>query len=312
MAGIEFAKLIDVLKEQFQNIEIEFIREPEITSSKKSSVSDQKNDSDFESGEKPSLGGIRIFGRDKHKTLLTYVKLNADQFVDFCVEPESYKITLDIIKFHKFMKTVDKDSIMRMYVNVDDKKHLTIELQNTVKNNTSVFKQKLLDCVDEKKNIPNTVDFDMTVIIDTTDFRKVCQEMYQFSEHVEITCTSKAITYQCKDDSVEYVKTFHHSDCEGGVNIATLVKDAKASASVVQGIFNLKHLVIFGKCATLCSEMQLFLRNNYPLFINYKIGRLGKMLVGLLPVDETTIKRDNDENMDQYHEMQKKDIINDE
>ncbi len=262
---------------------------------------------------------INKLGLDEHKTLLIYVKLNADQFVDFYVKPESHKIALDIIQFHKFMKTVDKDSIMRMYVDVDDKQHLTIELQNNVKNNTSVFKQKLLDCAGEKKNIPNTTNFDMTVIMDTTDFRKICQEMHQFSEYVEITCTSKAITYQCQGDSIAYVKTFHHSDadCESGIKITTLAKDTKdgkASASIVQAIFNLKHLVIFGKCATLCSEMQLFLRNNYPLFINYKIGRLGKMLVGLSPVDETTIKRDNDydENMDQYYEMQKKDVIKDE
>ena len=53
--GTEFAKLTDVLKEQFQDIEIEFIREPEVTSSKKSSASDSESDSDSdsESEEKP-------------------------------------------------------------------------------------------------------------------------------------------------------------------------------------------------------------------------------------------------------------------
>ncbi len=39
--------------------------------------------------------------------------------------------------------------------------------------------------------------------------------------------------------------------------------------------------------------MQLYLRNSYPLFIHYTVGSLGKMLVGLTPVDEKIIKQSN-------------------
>jgi hypothetical protein len=53
--------------------------------------------------------------------------------------------------------------------------------------------------------------------------------------------------------------------------------------------------------------MQLYLKNDYPLFIHYTIGLLGKMLVGLSPVDEKNIKRDNDydENIDKYYNNKK-------
>ena len=40
--------------------------------------------------------------------------------------------------------------------------------------------------------------------------------------------------------------------------------------------------------------MQLYLKNDYPLFISYLVGNLGKMLVGLSPVDEKTMSRGQD------------------
>jgi hypothetical protein len=105
------------------------------------------------------------------------------------------------------------------------------------------------------------------------------------------------------------VKTFKNSDT--GVRIISLKNNGRAP-NIVQAIYNLKHLVTFGKCVNLCTEMQLYLKNDYPLFIHYHIGLLGKMLVGLSPVDEKAIKRDNDydENTDKYYNGKKVEMKN--
>ncbi len=254
--------------------------------------------------DKSNGGGIRILALDEHQTLLIYVKLNSDQFVNFYVKPAIHSIGLDLIQFHKFMKTVDKDSIMRIYIDKDDEQNIVFELQNNVKNNNSSYRQKLLDIDDNAKKLPQGTSFEMSVMMDTTDFRKICTEMAQFSEYVEITCTSKEITFKCQGDSNAYVKTFKNSDT--GVRIVSPKNNGKAP-NIVQAIYNLKHLVTFGNCVNLCTEMQLYLKNDYPLFIHYSIGLLGKMLVGLSPVDEKAIKRDNDydENMDKYYNGKK-------
>jgi len=254
--------------------------------------------------KKKSSSGIKIVALDDYQTLLIFVKLNADQFVEFYVKDEKYSIALDLIQFQKFTKTIDKDSIMTFYIDKDDKQNLVVELDNEMKKNCTQYKQKLLDIDDDKKELPKETKFEMSVIIDTADFRKVCSEMNQFSEYMEITCTNKEITFKCQGDSNAYIKTFRNSD--NGVKIVCYnnVKDAPV---IVQAIYDLKYLVIFGKCVNLCNEMQLHLKNDYPLFISYTIGNLGKMIVGLSPVDEKKINRDNnyDENNDKYYDEKK-------
>lgn len=261
---------------------------------------DDNNDNNDDNNEskdeekKKNPGGIRIVALDPHKTLLIYVKLNADEFDEFYVRTKSmYSIGLDLVQLHKFMKTVDKESIMTMKIMKDDEQYIKFELENTGKGQITYFDQKVLDIDDDPTKLPQGTNFEMSVAMDTSDFRKVCQEMSQFSEYVEITCTAKEITFRCKGDVTDFVKTFKHTD-NGSLRILCMNKENKKGLMMVQAIYNLKHLVTFGKCVNVCTEMRLFLKNDYPLFINYPIGSIGKMLVGLSPVDEKTIKRDAD------------------
>lgn len=273
---------------------------------KSESVSNTQNESK-EEDKKKNPGGIRIVAIDPHRTLLIYVKLNADEFDEFYVRTKTtYSIGLDLIQLHKFMKTVDKESIMTMKIMKDDEQYIKFELENTGKGQVTYFDQKVLDIDDDPTKLPQGTNFEMSVAMDTSDFKKICQEMSQFSEYVEITCTAKEITFRCKGDVTDFVKTFKHAD-NGSLRILCMNKENKKGLMMVQAIYNLKHLVTFGKCVNLCTEMRLFLKNDYPLFINYPIGNIGKMLVGLSPVDEKTIKRDADydENMDKHYGSKK-------
>jgi proliferating cell nuclear antigen PCNA len=338
----EIKTLFDVLKEILNEVKIDFIRDPIDTTAsakkvEKESSEDEESSEDDSSEDdsdakakdkkkpvakktivkkdgvddekekeqkKSSVGGIRILALDEHQTLLIYVKLNSDKFSTFEVKPACHSIGLDLIQFHKFMKTVDKDCIMSIYIDKYDEQNIVFELQNSVKHNNATYKQKLLDIDENDKKLPQETNFEMSVIMDTTEFKKTCTEMNQFSEYAEITCTSKEIIFKCQGDSNAYSKTFKNSDT--GVKIISF-KNGGKTPTIVQAIYNLKHLVTFGKCTNLCSDMQLYLKNDYPLFIHYTIGLLGKMLVGLSPVDEKNIKRDNDydENMDKYYNNKK-------
>lgn len=333
-----FKTLFEVLKETLNDITLDIVRDPDQkkeeekpddkikkkTKSKEKSGSkdkkkrdkdkedDQENeeekseqDTKIENKGKPSAGGIKIIALDEHQTLLIYVKLDADKFVNFYVKPEVHSIGLDITQFHKFMKTIDKESIMRIYINENDKNYIVFDLQNNVKNNNVVYKQKLLDIDDTSRKLPKDASFQMSVTMDTSDFRKICTEMNQFSEYVEILSTNNEITFKCQGDSNSYIKTFKNSAT--GVRIKSLKNDKTNGPNIVQGIYSLKHLVSFGKCVNLCDEVELYLKNKYPLFISYGIGLLGKMLVGLTPIDEKAINKDedyNDEN-DQYYDEKK-------
>jgi proliferating cell nuclear antigen PCNA len=272
---------------------------------------DSQNVDDEESEEtlkdtkkKSTTGGIRIMAIDDNELLLIYVKLNPDQFLDFYVKSESYSIGLDLIEFHKFVKTIDKDSIMNIHIDKDDDQNIIFGLKNAQKGISSEYTQKLLDINGESNQLPIESNFHMSVIMETCDFKKICTELSQFSEYVEITCTNKEITFKCRGDQNKLQKSFENS--EKGVRIIALKKDGPP---IFQAIYNLKHLVTFGRCTNLCSEMQLYLRNDYPLFIYFTIGDLGKLLVGLSPVDGKIVKKDKDYNEQHDEHYQSKKII---
>ena len=52
---------------------------------------------------------------------------------------------------------------------------------------------------------------------------------------------------------------------------------------IVQGMFSLKYLVLFTKCTNLCNQIQLYIKNDYPLIIKYAIASLGMIKLCLAP-----------------------------
>jgi proliferating cell nuclear antigen len=53
---------------------------------------------------------------------------------------------------------------------------------------------------------------------------------------------------------------------------------------VVQGIFQLRHLVLFTKCTSLCPSIEMYLKNNYPLILKYTVANLGDVKLLLAPI----------------------------
>jgi proliferating cell nuclear antigen len=53
---------------------------------------------------------------------------------------------------------------------------------------------------------------------------------------------------------------------------------------IVQGLFQLKHLVLFTKCTSLCPSIELYLKNDYPLILRYTVANLGEVKLVLAPI----------------------------
>lgn len=56
----------------------------------------------------------------------------------------------------------------------------------------------------------------------------------------------------------------------------------------------MKHLVWFAKCANLCTDIEIFMKNDYALVIKYSIASFGRLLLCLTPIKART-----DENSDE-------------
>jgi proliferating cell nuclear antigen PCNA len=281
--------LFDVLREVLHEFKLQFIKNDEV----KNGVKD---------GEiKQCTGGIKIFELDEYQTLFIFVKLNADQFAEFKVKYPTHIVGLDLVQLHRYLKTIDdKDTIMTIYIDKDDSQNIVFETENKSKNSSSKYSQKILDLDEDNGGMPKNIESDLVVTMETSDFHKICREMSNFADCMAITCTSKKIIFKCDGDTMSYTKVFNNTGGEDGVDI--FIANEKNKDIIVNAIFELKYLMTFNKCVSLCSKIQIYLRNgNCPMIINYTVATLGQMIVGLSPIDEQSIKR----NVDYDEELEK-------
>lgn len=275
--------------------------EEEVISKKKGSlkeVANEKATNKMNLKKKENNGGIRILEVNDHSTIIVHVKLI--EFIKFDCKYPTYTIGLDPQSLYNFIKNIDKDGKMSISVNETNKGTMNIDLHNKVKQKLCSYMFKLMDLDVKTYNIPPP-EFD--IIIDemkTDEFHNMCKEMAD-GRFLRVTCTEKKIEFRCKSSSGEKKREYENG---GSVTISFTGKDDKnVGPKIISEYFDLHNIIMFNKCRTLCSTIQIFLKNKYPMFIRYKVATLGTMQVGFTPVQEDKINKNMnyDDKNDQFY-----------
>jgi proliferating cell nuclear antigen len=255
----------------------------------------EKNDNNTDIVKKQEMNGgcIRFTATDHTKTSIINMALFGNQFNKFEIGKSVVDVGINLAQFYKIIKSIENDDVMRLYIDKEDRQNLVIETKRGSGESDSCSKMKLMDINKKKLNIPPT-SFDAVITIDTNQFHKKCKDMSNFADYIDIQCTRNKLTFTCKGDAIDHSHNFYPET--SGVRI----KFAKNAPPVVQGIFELKYIVMFTKCSGLCDEIQIFMKNNYPLSINYTIATLGRILFCLAPVPEDVISKHFDDEDELY------------
>ena len=261
---------------------------------------DDKNSQQDDQKKKDSSGGIKIVAINYTRTLLILVKLDAREFTTFKVSKPIYDVGVNLLQLHKLIKSLDKDDILTISIDEEDTQMLVLDVENEVKNSRTRNRLKMLDINKKSYKIPAT-KFDVTITMDAVDFHKICKEMNQIAEYVEILCKENSITFTCKGDCSEKSTTLDATE-SNGIKIKFANPKKKM---IVQGIFELKHFVMFSKCATLCPNIQIYMKNNYPIFTRYTVAKLGHVLLGLIPITDTNINNNFSDDEEDYSDDDK-------
>lgn len=339
---IAIKTLFEVLKDIFNNINIEFRRdaeknleaEKEDKENKTRSAIEDEDDDDEDDDEdtvkkqkdgkdkekKDEEGGIKIVAMDPSQCLLINVKLDAKEFERFWCKKKSYDIGVSLIELNKFLKSLENEGILNIFVNENDKQNIVLKVDNSKKKYETIYKLKLRDINRTKIPIP-PIPFDSIITINAAEFHRICKEMSQISELMEIICTRKSITFTCKGDCSARSTTWYDSaemikdkgpkkdkkddDDKKEEEIYVKINFGKNSkADIVQGTFQLKYLVMFTKFASICSSIQIFMKNGLPLCIKYSIATLGRILFCLSPYEEDRIDKDFDDDEEHYEKTE--------
>jgi hypothetical protein len=170
---------------------------------------------------KKDQGGIKILEINDFKSIIVHVRLHAEQFYKFDCKYDSYTIGLEPQTMFNFIKNIDKEGVMTVYINENKKQIMNIELNNQEKKNKSTYEFKLMDLNESTHELPHP-QFDVIVEMKTDEFHNMCKEMAD-GRYLRVTCTEKKIEFRCKSSSGEKKREYENG---GSVTISFTGKNA--------------------------------------------------------------------------------------
>jgi proliferating cell nuclear antigen len=224
--------------------------------------------------------GIKIMAVDETHTVLVYLRLHSDKFETFYC-PAKHVLGVNMIYFFKLIKTMGNNDSLTLYMPANNPNKLGIRMENSEKSTVTNYFLKLFDTDVEDIQIPS-LNFTSIIHMPSVDLQKICRDMNALGEKLDVEITSSAsdLIFKCMGDFAEQETIIS----ENNMSNMKVHKSANAAAEIVQGIFQLKHLVLFTKCTSLCPSIELYLKNDYPLILRYTVANLGEVKLVLAPM----------------------------
>ena len=220
--------------------------------------------------------GIKIMAMDGSHVALIHMKLDADKFEYYKCD-EKLNVGVCMSSWFKLMKTVSNNDTVGMFIDDQNRNELGIKIENADKNSSTVFMLKLLDINNEELNIPN-VDINCIVTMPSNEFQRMCRDMSNIGDTVEILSDDEGLHFKCEGDFAKQ---------------ETLIGEAKHGLvfnkrddEIISGKFALKYINLFTKSTNLCNTIELYLKPKYPLILKYNVANLGTIKFCLAPKAE--------------------------
>lgn len=239
---------------------------------------DDYNPNNVDSTNK-TIGGIVMKEVNKTGIILVYMRLDADKFDVYKYNYHKKKLTLgiDIGNLLKCLKCMSHFDTMTWLVDDEDINKLIIILESIERKEKKTFKLNLIDLEVYKCNI-DPIQFPYLITLPSQDFHKYCKDMTGATDKIDIKATHNKLFFSGSGESGQV--EFEVGETNGGLSIQSTTSNTN---EIVQGLFDLKLLLIFTKCTNLCNQVVLFLKNDYPIIVTYQIAALGEIKLVLSP-----------------------------
>ena len=219
--------------------------------------------------------GIKLIAMDSTKSVLIFLKLDASKFEYFYCK-ERIKIGVNFLNLYKLIKTINNTDTLTFFIHKDNTNKLGIKMNNNIKNIETIYSLNLLDINQDDIDIP-PAEFDTELTMPSNDFQKLIRDMVNIGEETEIKSYGNSLIFNCNGDFASQSSILNET--QDGLHFINNCDENH----LVQGLFSLKYLLLFTKCTNLCSQIQIYIKNDYPLIIQYTIASLGIIKLCLAP-----------------------------
>ena len=220
-----------------------------------------------------SQNGLKIISMDGSKQAVVNLKLEASKFEHFyCKNP--INAGLNMTSLYKIIKSIKNSDIITFYMNENETSKLNIQIENKEKKTNILTVLKLLDIDEDILDIPN-IEYDTVKTMPSNDFQSYVRELSIITDKIRLASKNNTFSLSGEGDFAETKITIGDSDNSDVVS--------KNDAS---GLFYIKYLSLFTKSTNLCTTVELYLKDKYPLILIYNVANLGKLQYCLAPLFE--------------------------
>lgn len=222
--------------------------------------------------------GMKIVALDNTHIVLIHLKLYAEKFEKYHCQKKLY-VGINMLKFHMLIKTIQNGDILSLFIHKDDPNILGITIENNEKNVKTTYKLSMLDIDVVNVDIPRA-DFNTIITMPSAYLQKIIRDMHNLAEYIEIKNVGGKLILSCQGEFC-CQETILATETQ---NIQ--IKTSENTQEIIQGIFSLKYLSIFTKCTNLCSTVEIYLKNSYPIILQYSIASMGSVKLCLAQKSE--------------------------
>lgn len=215
--------------------------------------------------------GFKIVTMDTSRVVLVHLKLDADNFEYFRCDGTKI-LGVNMLNMYKIIKTVNSSDTLTLFMTNDNINQLCIRIDKEERAMSSVYKLNLLDLKHDNLSIP-AADFSSVITLPSNDFQKICRDMHNIADNIDITKVQNRLILKCKGDFCEQDTVITDN------NIAP-----DSNNDIIQGVFSLKYLCMFTKCTNLSNTVEIYMKNDYPLIVKYTVASMGNIKLCVCPV----------------------------
>tara|TARA_B000000557_G_scaffold102982_1_gene83538 strand:- start:4799 stop:5539 length:741 start_codon:yes stop_codon:yes gene_type:complete len=202
--------------------------------------------------------GMYIVTLDTARTSLVDMYLASDNFEEYNCESEIIA-GVNVSNTFKLLKSISNSDVL--IINIDTKEYMNIEIFSEIKKTSTKFALKLLDINENQIEVPKMKMTTITPML-SADFQRICRDMYNIGNDIEITREDKKLKLYCSGDFA---------------NQETSIECSEESPKI-SGKYSLRYMNIFTKATSMCSTVQIMQEEqNRFLILKYNVANLGEL-----------------------------------
>ena len=206
--------------------------------------------------------GISIREMDKTGKILVSVKFEKENFDSFTFT-EKLVVGIDLVALAKCLKCCCASDIVEVWLG--DK--IVVKFNYGKSSKTFTLKNLTIPVSDK---IISPVFFDYKVSISSNVFNPWCKNLHANCERVIMTTSADGLLFAGSSD----VGTVEFGLAVGRDLEIIASEDATGPVS---GCYDLKFFLLFSKCSGLSDDTVIFVKNDYPLVLQYTLQSLGEL-----------------------------------